>query len=77
MATAVSSITQYKMLIGGDWVDATSGQTYDSMNPYTGQTWAQMPDAQAEDVDRAVQAARKAEKDPVWRGMVPAQQGYY
>ena len=77
MATAVSSVTQYRMLIGGEWVDATSGQTYDSMNPYTGQTWAQMPDAQAEDVDRAVQAARKAVKDPVWRGTVPAQQGYY
>ncbi|MYK33858.1 MAG: aldehyde dehydrogenase family protein, partial [Chloroflexi bacterium] len=75
MATAVSSVTQYKMLIGGEWVDATSGQTYDSMNPYTGQTWAQMPDAQAEDVDRAVQAARKAVKDPAWRGMVPAQRG--
>ena len=47
MATAVSSVTNYKMLIGGEWVDASSGQTYDSMNPYTGLTWAQIPDAQA------------------------------
>ncbi len=75
MATAVGSVTKYKMLIGGEWIDASSRQTYDSMNPYTGQTWAQMPDAQAEDVDRAVQAARKAVKDPAWRGMVPAQRG--
>ena len=72
MATA-TSISTYQMLIGGEWVDAASGDTYESMNPYTGQTWATMPDAQAEDVDRAVQAARKAVKDPAWRRMVPAQ----
>jgi len=72
MATA-TSISTYQMLIGGEWADAASGDTYESMNPYTGQTWATMPDAQAEDVDRAVQAARKAVKDPAWRRMVPAQ----
>ena len=72
MATA-TSISTYKMLIGGEWVNAASGAIYESMNPYTGRAWATMPDAQAEDVDRAVQAARKAVKDPAWRRMVPAQ----
>ena len=43
MATA-TSVTTYQMLIGGEWVDAASGATYESMNPYTGQAWATMPE---------------------------------
>ena len=53
-------IERFKMVIGGRAVDAASGRTFDSQNPYTGQPWAQVPDGGPEDVDAAVAAARAA-----------------
>ncbi|GAA3224946.1 aldehyde dehydrogenase [Pseudonocardia petroleophila] len=50
----------FRMLIGGRAVDAASGRTFESENPYTGQPWAQVPDGGPEDVDAAVAAARAA-----------------
>lgn len=72
MTTSID-VVKYRMFVGGEWVDAVSSRTYQSMNPYTGATWAEMPDAQQEDVDRAVKAARSAFDHPSWRGMVPSQ----
>jgi hypothetical protein len=37
---ATKEVRDYKMLIGGQWVDARSGKTFESINPYTGQVWA-------------------------------------
>jgi len=51
---------RFRMLIGGRAVDAVSGATFDSQNPYTGQPWTQVPDGGPEDVDAAVAAARAA-----------------
>ena len=59
-----------KLLIGGQWVDALSGKTFDSVNPATGQVIAQIAEGAAEDVDRAVDAARKAFEGP-WSKMKP------
>ena len=53
-------LEQFRMLIGGKAVDAISGRTFESENPYTGRPWAVIPDAGPEDVDAAVQAARAA-----------------
>ncbi|MHA6781198.1 aldehyde dehydrogenase [Pseudonocardia saturnea] len=53
-------IERFRMVIGGRAVDAASGRTFDSQNPYTGQPWAQVPDGGPEDVDAAVAAARAA-----------------
>ncbi|MGW4485804.1 aldehyde dehydrogenase [Amycolatopsis sp. NPDC004368] len=50
----------FKMLIGGHAVDALSGKTFESRNPYTGEPWAVLPDGGPEDVDAAVRAARAA-----------------
>jgi acyl-CoA reductase-like NAD-dependent aldehyde dehydrogenase len=75
MATA-TEVQTYKMFIGGEWVDALSGRRFDSFNPYTGEVWAQVPDGQEEDVDRAVQAAQKALRDPAWKGIAPMQRGH-
>ena len=58
--TLAAGVQTYQMLIGADWQPAASGRTYESQNPYTGQTWAVVPDAGATDVDRAVRAARAA-----------------
>jgi (Z)-2-((N-methylformamido)methylene)-5-hydroxybutyrolactone dehydrogenase len=54
------SLKSYRMLIGGNWVEAASGETFESVNPYTGQAWASVPHASAADVDAAVRAARAA-----------------
>jgi acyl-CoA reductase-like NAD-dependent aldehyde dehydrogenase len=56
----VSTIATFQMTIGGRLVDAAGGETFDSENPYTGSTWAQVPDGDATDVDAAVTAARDA-----------------
>jgi hypothetical protein len=48
-----------KMLIGGQWVDAASGKTFDTYNPATGEVLARVPEGDREDIDRAVKAARK------------------
>lgn len=54
------------MVIGGELVDSVSGARFDAVNPFTGATWATVPDATAEDVDLAVAAARRAFQD-TWR----------
>lgn len=48
------------MLIGGNWVPASSGKVMDAINPANGKLLAQLPRGQAKDVDAAVDAARKA-----------------
>ena len=55
---------QYKMWIAGKWVDAESGKTYPVFNPATEAEIAQVPLGGKADVDKAVEAARKA--FPIW-----------
>ena len=71
----IVDIKRYKMLIGGDWVDASDGKEIDSINPATGQIWASFPEATAEDVDRAVRAAHKAFSDSEWASFTPTERG--
>jgi acyl-CoA reductase-like NAD-dependent aldehyde dehydrogenase len=56
----VSELEQLSMLVGGKPTGAISGKTFESQNPYTGQSWARIPDGGTEDVDAAVNAARAA-----------------
>ncbi len=55
------------MLVGGEWVDARSGETFETVDPYTARPWATLPRAGPEDVDAAVAAARRAFDDGPWR----------
>ena len=50
--------TEYKCFLGGEWSDAASGETMEVINPATGQVIAEVPKCGAEDVDRAVAAAK-------------------
>lgn len=59
-----------RMLIGGQWVEALSGRTFDSVNPATGQVIAQLAEGGADDIDRAVAAARTAFEGP-WSKFKP------
>jgi acyl-CoA reductase-like NAD-dependent aldehyde dehydrogenase len=63
-----SDLQQFRMLIGGKAVDAASGATFESHNPYTGRPWAVVPDGGPADVDAAVAAARGA-LDGEWGAM--------
>src|SRR5436190_4319120 len=65
------TVSHHKNLIGGEWVDAAGGETMEVLNPATGETIADVPSASAEDVDRAVQAAKKAL--PEWLETTPGE----
>lgn len=69
------SLQQFQMCIGGEWTNAISGNTFDSLNPATGEAWAQFPDASAEDVNRAVEAADTAFRSTEWRSLTPTARG--
>ena len=64
----------YRMLIDGEWVEARSGRTFEVMNPATAEPMATVPDAGAEDVDRAVKAGRRA-FDGGWRDATAQERG--
>lgn len=57
---------QHRMLIDGRFVLAASGKTFPVYNPATGEVVAQVPEAETEDVDRAVIAARRAFDEGPW-----------
>jgi betaine-aldehyde dehydrogenase/aminobutyraldehyde dehydrogenase len=67
----MSTVTKLQNWIGGEWVDAAGGETMEVLNPATGETIAEVPRASAEDVDRAVQAAKKAL--PEWLETTPGE----
>ncbi|KEZ76836.1 aldehyde dehydrogenase family protein [Salinisphaera hydrothermalis] len=67
--------TPRKMLIGGQWVAAESGKTFEVYNPATDEVIAQAQSAAKADVDKAVRAARKAFDDGPWTQMSPAERG--
>ena len=58
MATA--TLTKLQNFIGGEFVDPAEGQTEEVVNPATGEPIAEAPLSTAQDVDRAVAAAREA-----------------
>ena len=69
-------VADVKMIIGGEQVDAADGQTFDVVNPATGAIMARAPLGGPEDVNRAVQAARKAFDDPKgWASWSAAKRG--
>ena len=62
-----------RLLIGGKWVEAADGKTFDSIDPATGEVVARVAEAGVADVDRAVAAARKSFDRGDWRDMQPAE----
>ena len=71
----MGEIQTYRMLIDGEWVGASDGKTFDSINPSTGNVWSEVPEATQDDVDRAVQAAYRAFKTGSWSKMLPTERG--
>jgi phenylacetaldehyde dehydrogenase len=65
----------HRMYIDGKFVNAASGKTLPVYNPATGEVMAHVPEAESEDVDRAVRAARRAFDEGPWSKMSPSQRG--
>src|SRR3954467_3155751 len=65
------TVSQRKNFVGGEWVDAVDGGTMEVLNPATGETIAEVPRGTQADVDRAVEAAKKALPD--WLETTPAE----
>jgi phenylacetaldehyde dehydrogenase len=64
-----------QMFINGEWVDAASGKTFETPNPATGETLARVAEGDAEDINRAVRAARAAFDSGPWSRMTPSERG--
>ncbi|ADV61874.1 aldehyde dehydrogenase (acceptor) [Isosphaera pallida ATCC 43644] len=62
-------IHQTRLLINNEWVDASDGATFETLNPATGEVIARVAHATAQDVDRAVKAARNALEHGPWGRM--------
>ncbi len=78
MARAMSetqSLPRQKMFIDGEWTEPASGEYFESFDPYTAKPWTLVPRGNAEDVDRAVQAAQRAFTSGDWPKMHASQRG--
>ncbi|HEY8486106.1 MAG TPA: NAD-dependent succinate-semialdehyde dehydrogenase [Limnochordales bacterium] len=62
-----------RMYVDGQWVEAAGGERFEVLNPATGETVAQVPDARAEDVTAAVEAAARA--FPAWAARTALERG--
>jgi len=60
MSDTTDQLQHFQLFIDGKAVDAVSGRTFESVNPYTGQPWARLADGGPADIDLAVNAARAA-----------------
>ena len=70
----MTDIQAFDMLIDGEWVQASNGQTFESSNPATNAVWATVPEATEADVNRAVAAAKNA-LEGEWGAMTPTARG--
>src|ERR1700724_1686465 len=64
MTTLETEQPRYALVIDGHQVEAASGHRYDTVDPFLGAPWASAADGDAEDVNRAVAAARRALTGP-------------
>jgi phenylacetaldehyde dehydrogenase len=64
-----------KLLIGADWVPATSGRTFETFDPSTGEVLAHVAEGGPEDIDHAVRAARAAFESGPWSRITPSDRG--
>jgi len=67
--------TPKKLLIDGKWVPASTGKTFDSIDPATGEVLARIAEGDKADIDLAVKAARRAFESGPWAKMSPSERG--
>ncbi|MER3491953.1 MAG: betaine-aldehyde dehydrogenase [Mastigocladus sp. ERB_26_2] len=64
-----------KLLINNEWVESVSGKRFETINPATGEVICDVAEADAPDVDKAVEAARAAFNSGEWRNMSATRRG--
>lgn len=69
------SLASYGLYIDGKERPSSSGETFPSIDPLTGAGWARLAEASSEDVNQAVEAARKAFRGEAWGGLSPTRRG--
>ena len=72
----MSKLKKYKMFIDGEWVDSESKKTFKTLNPETNEPWAEVPEANEKDIDKAVKAAQKAFEGS-WPSLFPRERASY
>jgi len=70
-----SSLKPGRLFIDGEWVASLSGATFTTINPATEQPLVEVSEARAEDIDRAVQAARRAFDGGGWSRLSASERG--
>jgi len=78
MARAMSEterLPRQQMFIGGTWTASSSGEYFESFDPFTAKAWTLVPRGNAEDIDRAVQAAHRAFTTGDWPKMHASERG--
>jgi acyl-CoA reductase-like NAD-dependent aldehyde dehydrogenase len=71
----MSDLPRFRMFIGGAWVDAASGEWFESFDPYAGKPWALIARGGGADVDAAVSAAHAAFTSGDWPKLNATQRG--
>ncbi|UCH72667.1 MAG: aldehyde dehydrogenase [Rhodospirillales bacterium] len=72
----MAELDRLAMYIDGERVAPSSGEYFESFNPFTGKPWALVPRGGAEDVARAVDAAKRAFDEGDWPQLNPTQRGH-
>jgi len=72
----MSKIQNFKMLIDGEWVESSSGKKIETLNPELNEVWATVPEANEEDVDKAVKAAQHAFENS-WSNLHPRERAKF
>jgi acyl-CoA reductase-like NAD-dependent aldehyde dehydrogenase len=70
-----ANLPRQQMFIDGEWTDSASGEHFESFDPYTAKAWTLVPRGNADDVERAVQAAHRAFTSGEWPTMHASQRG--
>src|ERR1700723_3440057 len=70
-----TDVRTYQMYVNGEWVDSTSNKTFPVYDPSTEEVIAQVPEANADDVNRAVLAAKAAFEDGPWASTTAQERG--
>jgi len=72
----MSKIQNFKMFVDGEWVESSSGKKIETLNPELNEVWATVPEANEEDVDRAVKAAQHAFENS-WSNLHPRERAKF
>jgi betaine-aldehyde dehydrogenase len=70
-----TEVRTYQMYVNGEWVDSKSNRTFPVYDPATEEVIAQVPEANADDVNRAVLAARAAFENGPWASTTAQERG--